>query len=318
MDRPPSPAQPSLLLPAVPFLAGSIAGGVGIAVGHPLDTIKTLQQVQNVANQSPGSKSLHLLKVAKHIYTENGVPGFFRGLLYPLAMAGVVNAAFFGATELCRRLLQAYESSPNGGGSLYAHAYVAGMAGGLAQLPLVVPAEVVKVQLQAQLQRGHLPRGIGGSLRHSALVIRQQGLTGLYRGMAITSIRDVPTYGVYMVTFEYVKNRLDSALGSKDGIVAELVAGGCAGVTSWTLATPADVIKSRVQAAAANGETADTRMWPAAVGIYRDAGVGGFVRGWPAIVTRAFVTNAVTFLVYMNLLRWLTRSSASSAQEAAG
>jgi len=79
----------------------------------------------------------------------------------------VINAAFFGATELSRRLLQedrqrtltssskSVEQRQHGNSiSHYSIVYAAGCAGGVAQLPFVVPAEVVKVQLQAQLQRG--------------------------------------------------------------------------------------------------------------------------------------------------------------------
>jgi hypothetical protein len=87
-------------------------------------------------------------------------------------------------------------------------------------------------------------------------VLRKEGPTGLYRGMAITYIRDFPSSGVYFCCYEALKAWLDppdprgSARG--DAAWAMWIAGGTAGCLSWLSVYPLDVVKSRVQASSSS------------------------------------------------------------------
>lgn len=79
--------------------------------------------------------------------------------------------------------------------------------------------------------------------------------TGLYRGTAITLLRDVPSYGVYFALYEHLRGALDArvvhttgALSGHTAALHQFVAGGVAGVVSWFTVYPFDVVKSRLQA----------------------------------------------------------------------
>ena len=61
------------------------------------------------------------------------------------------------------------------------------------------------------------------------------------------ALRDVPGYGIYMVVYEKLCRTLEEH-GLKQGVIVSGASGGTAGVISWFLSMPYDVIKSKVQA----------------------------------------------------------------------
>lgn len=90
---------------------------------------------------------------------------------------------------------------------------------------------------------------------------------------------------------------------SAPGSAAVLVAGGFAGLVSWAVATPLDVIKSRMQMAGLK-HTVYRGVLDCMARSVRQEGLGVFFRGLTINSARAFPVNAVTFLSYEYLLRW--------------
>lgn len=80
-----------------------------------------------------------------------------------------------------------------------------------------------------------------------------------------------------------------------------LVAGGFAGIASWMIATPLDVVKSRVQMAGLK-QRENRGVLDCMVSSARQEGLGVFCRGLTINSARAFPVNAVTFLTYEYLL----------------
>ena len=87
------------------------------------------------------------------------------------------------------------------------------------------------------------------------------------------------------------------------GSATVLVAGGFAGITSWAVATPLDVIKSRMQMAGPKHRVYRGVLDCMARSAQQE-GLGVFFRGLTINSARAFPINAVTFLSYEYLLRW--------------
>lgn len=90
---------------------------------------------------------------------------------------------------------------------------------------------------------------------------------------------------------------------SAPGSASVLVAGGFAGIVSWAVATPLDVIKSRMQMAGLKHRVYRGVLDCMASSV-RQEGLGVFFRGLTINSARAFPVNAVTFLSYEYLLRW--------------
>lgn len=76
--------------------------------------------------------------------------GFFRGLSWPLCSYGLVNSAFFGTYTSTLRILGCH-SVPGHAPELLP-IVVAGGVGGVVQLFVSVPVEVIKVVLQSQIR----------------------------------------------------------------------------------------------------------------------------------------------------------------------
>jgi len=136
----------------------------------------------------------------------------------------------------------------------------------------------------------------------------------LFHGAKITVVREAPAFAVYMLTFTAVRRRL-TPYGRRDPpLSVDLVAGGVAGLMSWSSTMPLDVVKSRLQsdspvgpASSGTGRTAAryTGVVDCAVRSWRAEGVSVFFRGLTVTCMRAFPTNAVILVVYVNALRLL-------------
>lgn len=81
-----------------------------------------------------------------------------------------------------------------------------------------------------------------------------------------------------------------------------LVAGGFAGVVTWSFATPMDVVKARLQMSGAGGREYGGVLHCMRVSV-REEGVRVFFKGLLLNSLRAFPVNAVTFLSYESLMK---------------
>ncbi len=131
------------------------------------------------------------------------VHGYFKGMSYPLLAAGALNSLFFGVYGVTLRFLQENRDasctkkkvSVGGAGSdsaskpTYGDIFWAGCAGGVAQLVVACPVEVVKIKLQTQTDerraRFHGPYDV---LKQ---IYRQQGIRGWYQGLVVMAWRSV-------------------------------------------------------------------------------------------------------------------------------
>ncbi len=136
------------------------------------------------------------------------------------------------------------------------------------------------------------------------------GIRTLYTGLSVMAIRDLPACVVYMSVYEILFARLLKSRYTDDtGMAASVIAGGTAGVASWGVIMPFDVIKSNIQA---DFNRSKYQGIPDCVRqIYRLGGVMAFFSGFLATSVRAFPVNAVTFLLYSQTLRWLRQDDMS-------
>lgn len=117
------------------------------------------------------------------------------------------------------------------------------------------------------------------------------------------AFRDIPSYGLYTLSYEALRQTMiQKGWTDSKGVIAELIAGGCAGTLTWFSIMPFDVIKSRYQADISKEYRG---IIDCAVKSYREEGLTVFYRGCLVTCLRAFPVNAVTFLVYSNTLQYL-------------
>lgn len=283
------------------YIAGAIGGGAGLILGHPFDTTKVQLQTQLHENKYKG-----LRDAIRNISHQSLSKGFFRGLSYPLFSYGVVNSIFFGVYGNVLRWLDRGKKEKK---SSNLNIYLAGCIGGAAQLVVLVPVDLVKVLLQSQIPhptKGHAvdsSRYFKGPTECAKHIYRTSGILGFYKGLVPNAFRDIPSYGLYTLSYEALRQTMiQKGWTDSKGVIAELIAGGCAGTLTWFSIMPFDVIKSRYQADISKEYRG---IIDCAVKSYREEGLTVFYRGCLVTCLRAFPVNAVTFLVYSNTLQYL-------------
>ncbi|CAI5653198.1 unnamed protein product [Oreochromis niloticus] len=302
------------------FIAGWIAGASSVVVGHPLDTVKTrLQAGKGYKN------TLHCILT---IYRKETVAGFFKGMSFPLASITVYNSAVFGFFSNTQRLISNYRYGDGRHPCSMLDMTVASMLTGLMSVSLGAPVDLVKIRLQMQTQMvlaenlhlaGNVSNGTNIRLRSVSIPSQQQlyrgpihcissilqteGLQGLYRGAGAMILRDVPGYTLYFIPYAIFCDLLSPDNTSSPHPCSIWLAGGLAGSISWVTATPADVVKSRMQA--------DAQLQRKYKGIlhciihsYKTEGVQVFFRGASVNAIRGFPMSSTMFLTYELSLRF--------------
>ncbi|XP_071746737.1 uncharacterized protein [Lepeophtheirus salmonis] len=203
----------------------------------------------------------------------------YRGIISPLAGVAFINAICFGVYGNVNRRLENSNSIQS--------ITIAGSVSGFVQAFLCSPMELIKTQMQ--IGDGHL--GVKDTIKN---IISHSGWRGLTKGLGITITREVPAFGIYFSSYEYMVS------GRQDNAPLVFAAGGMSGVFSWIFTYPIDVIKSRLQA------DIDGRFKSpihCLVTSLKEEGHKFLFRGVSSTVIRAFPTNAATMGVVTLIMK---------------
>ena len=162
----------------------------------------------------------------------------------------------------------------------------------LYRLALVIynPVELLKVR--AQINRVE-------NLKYRVAVpelMAKEGFGGLYKGFFALFLRDVPGWGVYFWSYEFLKRAFGIDEAKRQGtdnsalnMAIKMWCAGVAGQASWAVSYPQDIIKTQIQVQ----ETRKVQMREVVRAIYATEGVLGFFKGLSPTMGRSFVVNAV-------------------------
>ncbi|XP_051500443.1 solute carrier family 25 member 47-A-like isoform X2 [Myxocyprinus asiaticus] len=262
------------------FLAGSIAGACGVAVGYPLDTVK-----------------LH---------------GFFKGMAVPVTTLSMTSSVVFGTYRNC---LQCFSQIHGPGAPNTAlDIFLAGMAGGVAQISVMSPGDIVKVRLQCQTERKrsgfNSPKPKYSGPIHCLLTIaKEEGILGLYKGALPLAFRDGPSFATYFLTYNTLCSKLTPPGQKEPELAAVLFAGGVAGIAGWSVGTPMDVIKARLQMDGVREQKRYRGLVHCVTETVRNEGPAVFFKSLGINCLRAFPVNMVVFAVYEITVRILRSAS---------
>ena len=134
---------------------------------------------------------------------------------------------------------------------------------------------------------------------------------GLYRGTAVTFLREAQAYGCWFLTFEYL---MASELARNPGLTRKEVPtwkiaayGGLAGEMLWISSYPFDVVKSKMQTDGLGvGKQRYSSMRDAFAQTFRQEGFLGFWRGVGPTLLRAMPVSAGTFAVVEMVMNYIS------------
>ncbi|XP_027441044.1 calcium-binding mitochondrial carrier protein SCaMC-3 isoform X1 [Zalophus californianus] len=181
------------------FVAGSLAGATAQTIIYPMEVLKTRLTLRRTG-QYKG-----LLDCAWQILEREGPRAFYRGylpnVLGIIPYAGIDLAVY---ETLKNRWLQQYshDSADPGIPVLLACGTVSSTCGQIASYPLAL----VRTRMQAQASIEGAPQlSMLGLLRH---ILSQEGVWGLYRGIAPNFMKVIPAVSISYVVYENMKQAL--------------------------------------------------------------------------------------------------------------
>lgn len=281
------------------FAVGSVAGAIGATMVYPIDLVKTRMQNQRKVAASEILYK-HSWDCFKKVLRNEGFLGLYRGLLPQLVGVAPEKAIKLTMNDLMRSLLRSRET---GQLSIAAECISGGMAG-MSQVIFTNPLEIVKIRLQVQGEAARLT----GAPREGALKIcRDLGIRGLYKGASACLLRDIPFSAIYFTAYSHLKSDCfgEGKNGKSMSPLELLAAGALAGMPAAYLATPADVIKTRLQVVARAGQQTYSGIVDAFVKILREEGPAAFFKGGVARVLRSSPQFGFTLLSYELIQRLL-------------
>ncbi|KAK0673665.1 putative mitochondrial carrier [Cercophora samala] len=296
----PEPAPSSGASQTFKDLFSGAAGGIAqVLIGQPFDIVKVRLQTSTLYPSA--------LSAAKSIYTTEGPLAFYKGTLTPLLGIGACVSIQFGAFHSARRYLESVTPGfiPGTSQLSYSQYYAAGAFAGVANSVISGPIEHVRIRLQTQ------PHGekrlYSGPLDCVRTLTRQGGLGhGLYRGQAVTLVREAQAYGLWFLAFEWLMNsdaRRNKVERKEVPSWKVALYGGLAGEALWLGSYPFDVVKSKMQTDGFGGEQRYKNMRDCFSQVWRQEGARGFWKGLGPTLLRAMPVSAGTFAVVEMTMR---------------
>ena len=233
-----------------------IATTIAESVTHPIDYVKTRRQVDGKGGSS-------FLQVARATYASGGVAAFYPSLVPAAMRHWVYGTARVGLYERVR-------SKEDGVEAKMAASF---LTGGFAQL-LSSPFDLVKVKIQANALRG--AKGYTGVRHVLRDVYAREGFFGFYHGWAPNVLRACTSTMGELAAYDYGKQFLLVRLGLEDNVVTHACSSLHSGFWASIFCTPADVVKSRMMAAASNA----VPMRVVVMQIARREGLATFYKGF--------------------------------------
>lgn len=280
------------------FVCGGFGGICTVLVGHPLDTIKV--RLQTMPTPKPGEKPLYTgtMDCLKKTIAAEGFFGLYKGMAAPLVSIAPIFAISFFGYGLGKKIFGPEKPQD----FKMRHYFCAGAFSGIFTTSIMAPGERIKCLLQIQQGAGQ-PKLYDGPIDCAIKLYKQGGIASIYRGAFATMMRDVPAGGVYFMTYETFQRLITDNGKREASILGTVFAGGFAGVTNWIVAMPADVVKSRLQAAPEGKYPGGAR--DVLKELLRNEGPMALYKGITPVFLRAFPANAACFVGFELCRRFL-------------
>lgn len=220
------------------LLAGGIAGIVSRTIVAPLERTKILLQVQGLS-VSPVGQPLRYTSVIQSlgaIQRKEGIQGWFRGNTANCIRIFPMSAIQFYAFDVLKGMIYSYEGTESltplqrlGAGAL---------AGAVAQTA-TYPLDFMRARLTVDTRGKY-----GGVFSGMGVVMREEGVRALYRGLVPSLLGIMPYVGVDFMIYGTLREMLprNPATGEPE-VVGRLVVGAIAGAAGQTVAYPLDTVR---------------------------------------------------------------------------
>ncbi|XP_040213690.1 calcium-binding mitochondrial carrier protein Aralar1 [Rana temporaria] len=171
--------------------------------------------------------------------------------------------------------------------------FMLGAIAGAVGATAVYPIDLVKTRMQNQRSSFVGELVYKNSFDCFKKVLRYEGFFGLYRGLLPQLVGVAPEKAIKLTVNDFIRDKFTQRDGSIP-MLAEIMAGGCAGGSQVIFTNPLEIVKIRLQVA---GEIT-TGPKVRALAVIRDLGFFGLYKGAKACFLRDIPFSAIYFPVY--------------------
>jgi len=279
------------------LLSGGAAGTVAACITNPLEVIKTQLQSSNKATGHP-------IDIAKTIFNQDGVSGFFRGL--PPTLIGIIpsRSAYFYAYQRMKTFL--HPTLPEGSPP---NAMIAGFSAGIVGNTLTSPIWMVRTRMQLLIDTAAGQRQYAGYGDAIKTIFKEEGIGGFYKGIS-ASYWGCAEGALQFVIYEKVKGRLitrQNKKRSEEGLrpsqelsnVQYFWAAACSKAIAAVATYPHEVARTRMREQARAGVFKYQKgMWETLGVMASEEGFKSLYSGMGVHLMKVVPNSALMFLTY--------------------
>ncbi|CAD5119835.1 DgyrCDS8418 [Dimorphilus gyrociliatus] len=252
---------------AIGLGVGILYGTTSVAVGHPLDTIKTKMQAQKGFEKRGMFETL--LKTLKN----QGIRGLYRGCIPPLWGSGLYRSSQFAVFEAAYTYMDnpVFRKEIPGSFGLQTRVVLAGLLGSTARAIIETPLEYVKIRGQTQQ---------GWKLRN------------IYTGFSVTWTRTLGLMTTYFILVDSGRRHFPEHFSRP--MLGPFLTSGIAASMAWLLVWPIEYMKAQVQGDYGKRQSSWKRLKET---FSSRGGFFGLYRGLLPGVMRSFISNGSSMVV---------------------
>lgn len=291
------------------LLSGGAAGTVAACITNPLEVIKT--QLQSSNRGLLGADGNGPMQVAKMIFNQDGISGFFRGL--PPTLVGIIpsRSAYFYAYQSMKSFLNPTfpEGSPP-------NAMIAGFMAGIVGNTLTNPIWMVRTRMQLLIDHAAGQRQYAGYGDAIKTIFKEEGVGGFYKGIS-ASYWGCAEGAIQFIIYEQLKNRLvirENKKRAQQGLrpseelsnVQYFMSAAAAKLIAAIATYPHEVARTRMREHARAGVFKyEKGMWETLGVMASEEGVKSLYSGMGVHLMKVVPNSALMFLTYEVVRRWL-------------
>jgi len=194
------------------------------------------------------------------------------------------------------------------------------IAGGIAACGAVTashPFETVKIRMQLQgelMQKGLQPRMYNGPFHGVSVIVKNEGLKGIYRGIGCAYVYQMVLNGCRLGFYEPMRQTLTSAIykdPKKQDLGVNIFSGATSGIMGAAAGSPFFLVKTRLQSYSPFAPVGTQHIYRNAIDgmsqIYKAEGVKGLYRGVGAAMVRTGLGSSVQLPTYFFAKRRLQK-----------
>ncbi|KAG2206346.1 hypothetical protein INT46_002654 [Mucor plumbeus] len=280
--------------PILSLLSGTVAGGVEGIATYPTEYVKTRLQLQAGGKLQAGEIKFKgpidcLVKTVK----THGIGAMYTGVS-ALAIGNAAKAGVrFLTYDQIANALRDKDGKLSGMRSM-----LAGLGAGMTEAALVVtPSETIKTKLIHD--KNSLAPRYKGLVHGTKLIVAEEGLGGIYRGLGPVMARQGANSAVRFSCYSYFKSTLQQWRGQGDEplpSVHTFAAGALAGIVTVYTTMPLDVVKTRMQGL--DARTLYKNSLDCLMQVVKQNGIFSLWKGTTPRLTRLIFSGGIVFTVY--------------------